>query len=404
MSRAVDEWGKILQRQSEWHRQRDIAEALKQVEDKHAYRQNLDYQQHLKQMNLERQRMEKQADFHDVVNRARVINDQEAQRRAHEVAVKKLLAQDYQQHLTLKKQRELEEKQQRLAYDQQRNESLRQHQLEDERRRREQQHALAQERQVLLDFKRHQDDYRRQLQQQEKQYEMQMVQARRHREEVKDRNYREFYKKLTEEQVNQAYQHNQRLLPRNHKAEAVNAWVDKSVHEHQAMLMRKDDYEQRLREANQRQLNESLRQQVTEKELTRQRAREERLRETEEVARRVEFSKKLEYEREMQKKLVQTAYRDQLLNQASFNSELKRNTVFLSDVERRLNRQMLDPQDQPRSGSRSLDLNAGRFFGTTSSPPSRAQYDPRLDKITRTTPVKGPMPRPAGVPSVHNVW
>ena len=257
---------------------------------------------------------------------------------------------------------------------------------------------------MLLDFKRQQDDYRRQLQQQEKQYEMQMVQARRHREEVKDRNYREFYKKLTEEQVNQAYQHNQRLLPRNHKAEAVNAWVDKSVHEHQAMLMRKDDYEQRLREANQRQLNESLRLQVTEKELARQRAREERLRETEEVARRVEFSKKLEYEREMQKKLVQTAYRDQLLNQASFNSELKRNTVFLSDVERRLNRQMLDPQDQPRSGSRSLDLNAGRFFGTTSSPPSRAQYDPRLDKITRTTPVKGPMPRPAGVPSVHNVW
>ena len=170
MSRAVDEWGKILQRQSEWHRQRDIAEALKQVEDKHAYRQNLDYQQHLKQMNLERQRMEKQADFHDVVNRARVINDQEAQRRAHEVAVKKLLAQDYQQHLALKKQRELDEKElDRLEKERIQN-HIRQQEDEEQQRRAAMRNTKLQH-QDDLRWQIEDKDHRRQRDLQEEMYE-----------------------------------------------------------------------------------------------------------------------------------------------------------------------------------------------------------------------------------------
>ena len=182
-----------------------------------------------------------------------------------------------------------------------------------------------------------------------------------------------------------------------------------------------------MREVNMQQTNEALRIQLEEKERQRQREREERMREVKETQQRVEMHRMLEEQKEKERRVNQVQYRNVLGNQAVSGHELRMGAYKLSDIEKRLNRNMLDDRQAIVQGAneiinprrnQSFDDDARKFYGgSEASTPNigRPVYNPpegrrkpsydASEKITRLAPnAQAVADRAAGAPTQKHIW
>ena len=404
--KPVDEWGVIIQKQSELNKQRELEERQQRFGEKTDYRKDLIFQQQLRDMQKKEELSQKQIDAQEVSMRANYFKQQEEFRRNQESMLKKQMGEDYLTHQNQIKQREQEERQRKYQEEQAHLARVKQELEIEEQRKKEAKDRWGMEQQMMMNFKKEQENQKKVANQQEKILDIELMRQRKQREEEREQKYRDYYQKLNQHQNNNMERFNQYMTRDNKEIERA-MWIDKNVVEQNSLLAQKEEYEKYLKQMNIRNNNETLRMQMEEKERLRQMAVEEQRRHAEEHKRRVEDSLRLEQEREIQKRMAKMQYNEDLSTQKTIWNDIQLNQYKLSDNEKKLNRNMIDekatlqrggaqilrntgnianPANNPGNGVSSYEENMQKFFGSDSqskTPPPNRQDKPTMDNARK---------------------
>jgi hypothetical protein len=385
--KPVDEWGVIIQKQSELNKKRETEERQQRFEEKTDYRKDLLFQQQLRDVQKKEVLSQKQIDAQEVALRANYFKQQEDMRRNQESILKKQMGEDYMTHQNMIKQKEIEERQRKYQEEQAHLARVRQELEIEEQRKKDAREKWNMEQQMMLNFKREQETQKKLAEQQEKLHDIELMRQRKQREEEREQKYRDYYQKLNQYQNNNMERFHQ-FMTRDTKEVERATWIDKNVAEQNSLLAQKEEYEKYLKQMNIRNNNETLRLQMEEKERTRLMAIEEQRRHAEEHKRRVEESLRLEQEREMQKRMQKMQYNEDLGTQKNIWNEVQMNQFKLTEHEKKLNRNMIDEKALLQRGgaqilknngniSSSYEENMQKFFGSDAQsktpPPNRQE-------------------------------
>lgn len=386
--KPVDEWGAIIQKQSELNKQREFEERQNRNGEKTDYRKDLLFQQQLRDMQKKDELSQKFVDAQEINQRANFFKQQEEMRRNQESMLKKQMGEDYLTHQNLIKQREMDERQRKYQEEQAHLIRVRQELEAEEQRKKEARDRWNIEQQMMLNFKKEQGNAKKVAEQQEKIQDLEMMRQRKMREEEREQKYRDYYQKLNQHQNNNMERFHQ-YMSRDTKDMERATWIDKNVSEQNALLAQKEEYERYLKQMNIRNNNQTLKQQMEEKERQRLMALDEQRRHAEEHKRRVEESLRLEQEREMQKRVAKVQYNEELSMQKTVWNDNQLNQYKLSENEKKLNRNMIDEKGTLQRGgaqilknnnSSSYEENMQKFFGSDSQTrtpqPNRAERVP----------------------------
>ena len=386
--KPVDEWGTIIQKQSELNKLRENEDRSNKLVEKSGYRKDLLFQQQLRDMQKKDELSYKQVEAQEINQRVSYFKQQEEFRKHQESQLKRQMADDYMTHQHLIKQKEQEERQRKYMEEQEHLARVRAELDAEERRKKEARERWIYEQQQVLNFKKEQGNIKREVEMQEKQHELELMRQRKLREEQKEQNYRDYYQKLNQHQNSKVDRLNQYLIRDTRELEKAN-WIDKNVNEQKLLLAQKEEYEKYLRQMNIRNNNLTLRQQIEEKERMKMNALEEQRRLADDHRRMIEESKRIENEREMQKRMQKAQYSEDLHLQKNIWSENQLMNYRLSDNEKKFNRNMID--DKPtfqKSGAQilrgnapaSFEDNMQKFFGAdtlskTPQPPQKLPFE-----------------------------
>jgi len=395
--KPVDEWGTIINKQSELNKQREFEERQNRNGEKTDYRKDLLFQQQLRDMQKKDELSQKFVDAQEVNQRANFFKQQEESRRNQESMLKKQMGEDYLTHQNLIKQREVDERQKKYQDEQAHLMRVRQELEAEEQRKKEARDRWNLEQQMMLNFKKEQGNAKKMAEQQEKMQDLEMMRQRKMREEEREQKYRDYYQKLKQHQSNNVERFHQ-YMSRDTKDMERATWIDKNVAEQNSLLAQKEEYERYLKQMNIRNNNQTLKQQMEEKERQKLMALDEQRRHAEEHKRRVEESLRLEQEREMQKRVAKVQYNEDLSMQKTVWNDNQLNQYKLSDNEKKLNRNMIDEKGTLQRGgaqilrnnnnSSSYEENMQKFFGSESQtrtpPPNRAEKVP-FENVRKTS-------------------
>ena len=400
--KPVDEWGMIIQKQSDLNKQRELEERQQRIGEKTDYRKDLIFQQQLRDMQKKEELSQKQIDGQEASMRANYFKQQEEFRRNQESILKKQMGEDYLTHQNLIKQREQEERQRKYQEEQAHLARVKQELEAEEQRKREARERWNMEQQMMLNYKKEQGNQKKMAEQQEKVNDIELMRQRKMREEEREQKYRDYYQKLNQYQNNNMERFHQYMTRDNKDIERAN-WIDKNVAEQNSLLAQKEEYERYLKQMNIRSTNETLRLQMEEKERSRQSALEEQRRQAEEHKRRVEESLRLEQERELQKRMAKMQYNEDLSTQKTIWNDIQLSQYKLSEHEKKLNRNMIDEKATLQRGGAQILKNTGtnpitgnainsyeenmqKFFGSDSqskTPPPNRQDKQNLDNARK---------------------
>lgn len=401
--KPVDEWGMIIQKQSDLNKQRELEERQQRLGEKTDYRKDLIFQQQLRDMQKKEELSQKQIDGQEASLRANYFKQQEEFRRNQETILKKQMGEDYLTHQNLIKQREQEERQRKYQEEQAHLARVKQELEAEEQRKKEARERWNLEQQMMLNFKKEQENQKRLAEQQEKINDIELMRQRKMREEEREQKYRDYYQKLNQYQNNNMERFHQYMTRDQKDIERAN-WIDKNVAEQNSLLAQKEEYEKYLKQMNIRSTNETLRLQMEEKERQRQMALEEQRRQAEDHKRRVEESLRLEQERELQKRLAKMQYNEDLSTQKTIWNDIQLSQYKLSEHEKKLNRNMIEEKATLQRGGAQILKNTGanpitgnginsyeenmqKFFGSDSQ--SKTPPPNRLEKQNFETARKG---------------
>ncbi|OMJ90494.1 hypothetical protein SteCoe_7081 [Stentor coeruleus] len=372
--RPVDEWGMIIQKQSELNKQRDVEDRQNRVVEKNDYRKDLLFQQQLRDMQKKDELSYKQVEAQEVSQRVNYFKQQEDMKKMQGIQLKKQMADDYLTQQNMIKQREQENRERKYREEQEHLSRVKAELESEERRKKEARDRWTMEQQQVLNFKREQENQKKSVENQEKIYDMELIRQRKVREEQREQNYRDYYQKLSEHQTSNADRLNQYMVRDTKDMERAN-WIEKNVAEQNSLLAQKDEYEKYLRQMNIRNNNNTLKQQIEEKERTRQLALNEQQRQAEDHRRRVEESLKLEQEREMQKRMIKAQYSEDLSSQKTMWNDMQMMNYKLSDNEKKFNRNMIDEKAALQRGGQQILKN------NSSSIPNVNSYEENMVKF-----------------------
>lgn len=387
--KPVDEWGTIIQKQSDLNRVRENEERQNRNIEKSGYRNDLLFQQQLRDYQKKDELSLKQVEAVEVNQRVNYFKQQEESRKQQESQVKRQIGEDYLMHQNYIKQKEQEEKQRKFQQEQEHLARVRADLDAEERRRKEAREKWTNEQQMMLNFKREQEMQKKDQVMQEKQYDLELIRQRKLREEQREQNYRDYYQKLNQHQNSNVDRLSQ-YMTRDTKDQERALWIEKNVSEQNSLLAQKEEYEKYLRQMNIRNNNLTLKQQMEEKERMKYSAAEEQRRLAEEHKRRIEESKRLENEREMQKRALKVQYSEDLSVQKTVWNDNQLMGFKLSENEKRLNRNMIDDKAMLQRGGaqilktgpngvNSYEENMQKFFGSDSQSrtpqPARAPFE-----------------------------
>ena len=392
--RPADEWGVVIQKQAEINKQREAEERERMRQEKELYRRDLEFQQKLREMQREQERKQKEQEANELSHRLQVFKEQETEKRMQEAELKKYMAEDYMNHHNFLKQRNQQEKLTKKQEEELQLQRVKAQMDEEKRRQMEFKERLKAEEEAVRNMRYHQELQRRQQFEQEKNYELELARQRAAREEEKERQYKEYYRKLSEDQHNQFMRYNQSVASKiNQKDHQLNQWIERNVQNQQALQAQKEEYERRLREQNISNVNQTLRAQLEEKEMQKRYQKDNFLKEAGELDRKIYESKRIEAEREQQRKMAQMQYQEQLKTQAAINQDLKLSTYKLSEHERRLNKHVLDDgRSQLQRGAQNMlkpssnsswEENARKFYGSGTNTPITTNRNKNFDPFEK---------------------
>ena len=133
LRKPVDEWGSIIQKQSDLNRLREQEERLNKHSEKTDYRKDLLFQQQLHDFQKKDERNLKQIEGQEI----NYFKQQEESRKFQEIQLKKQIGEDYLMHQNYLKQKEQEERQRKYQEEQQHLLRVRQELEAEERRKKE---------------------------------------------------------------------------------------------------------------------------------------------------------------------------------------------------------------------------------------------------------------------------
>ena len=353
----------VVSKQAELNRQRELEEMMQQKEVKEGYKQDLQFQQQMRSIEVERTRRLKDEDARDVDQRSRQFQLEAERRRLDDAQQKKALAEDYQRHQEFQRQKEAEERQRKLREEQEQMERVRQQIESDSRRKKEFKSIEAQREQDVLNHRRSLEQAQRQATISEKLYEQKLSQDYIEREDRKEQERREYYQRIHMAQREKVNQHLQTVTSmQQEKDMQVSQWIVENQEQYQKRLADKEEMERRIRLAAIQETNQTLRLQMEEKERQKQFAKEEARRQQEETSQKIAANKQWEEQRVAERKQQQAYYRDVLAAQSSVSQDLKLASSKLTDHERLLNRNLL------ASGPRStLQTSAVQVLKSTTA-------------------------------------
>jgi len=145
-SAGRDEWSLVINKQAELNRQREAEEVQQQRDFKTSYKQDLQYQQYLRNLEVEKERKRREEEGNEVQAKSRLFQQDSERRRQEEAAQKKALADEYQRHKEFLKQKEVDERMMKLREEQEHLDRVRAQMESEARRKQEFKTAEAQKR------------------------------------------------------------------------------------------------------------------------------------------------------------------------------------------------------------------------------------------------------------------
>ena len=116
--KPVDEWSSIIQKQSDLNRMRENEERNNKNVEKQDYRNDLLFQQQLRDYQKKDQLSLKQVEAQEINQRVSYFKQQEDLRRQQDIQLKKQIGEDYMMHQNYIKQKEQEERQRKYQEEQ----------------------------------------------------------------------------------------------------------------------------------------------------------------------------------------------------------------------------------------------------------------------------------------------
>jgi hypothetical protein len=359
--KPVDEWGLIVQKQSDLNKLREYEERVNKNIEKNDYRKDLLFQQQLRDSQKKSELVLKQQESQEINQKVLYFKNQEDLKKLQENQLKKQISEDYLMHQNYIKQKELQEKKQKCLQEQEHLYRVRSEVEADEKRRKEARDKWSMEQLQILNFKREQEMMKKEAELNDKQYELELIRQRRAKDDQRDQNYKEYYQKVNLHQTHNMDKLNQ-YMAKDTKTQERADWIDKNIAEQKNLLEQKEEYEKYIRQANIRSNNTTLKQQMEEKERQRLMDLEDQRKQDGEHLRRIQDSMKFEQTKEIQKRLQRIQYSEDLFMQKTQWNDEQLMTYKLSDNEKKFNKGIIDDKMMLQRGGAQILKN--RDFNT----------------------------------------
>ncbi|OMJ95619.1 hypothetical protein SteCoe_859 [Stentor coeruleus] len=372
-----DEWGLVVQKQAELNSQQEFKEKQRRLEEKERYHQELEQQAYYHQQKLKEEKRIKDSEGFLIKEQVKAFQQEENRKKQLNSEFQKNLAEEYLTHASYLKNRQTEEIQSKLREEQKQLE-IAKALLEQERLKKLQlKEKLHQDNIEMLNYKSYKEQEKKREAQEVTRQDLELMRIKKETEEKKEQDYRNYYEKVQQNQMMK-----QRLYAEQVGAKLVGkesdltSWVGKNVENYNRNLTEKEMYERRVKQANIENIKETLKSQIEEKNRIEQQRLEEKRRNTEEMNRIVEENRRKEEERQRIRKMQQADYFKNLSTQAAEVQDIRNSTYKMSELEKKLNKNL--PLDQSLVRNNNFSLGAqeilkpkqrsSSIFGTPNEP------------------------------------
>lgn len=357
LKKPQDEWGLVIQKQTELNTQQDLKEKQRKLEEKERYRQELEQQAYYRQQKLREEKRIKDSEGFLIKEQVKAFQQEENRKKQLNSEYQKNLAEEYLTHANHLKNRQNEEIQAKLREEQKQLEIAKSLLEQEKFRKLQLKEKLHQDDIEMLNYKSYKEQEKIREAQEATRQDLELMRIKKETEEKKEQDYRNYYDKIQQNQMMK-----QRLYSEQVGAKLVGkesdltSWVGKNVENYNRNLTEKEIYERRVKQANIESIKETLKSQVEEKSRIEQQRLEEKRRNTEEMNRIIEENRRKEEERQRIRKMQQADYFKNLSSQAAEIQDIRNSTYKMSDLERKLNKNL--PLDQSLVRNNNFSLGA----------------------------------------------
>ena len=307
----------------------DLQLRLKAKEERNSYKKDLDTLTSMKQQEKLLQKEAKKTDLAAVSLQNKMIHSDDMRKQLEKSEIQKFLAKQYEfqtNYMKNKKQLEIlqkieEDKKKNLALESQIiKESLNKQEHKKEQLKSEMQ--ILQIRQYEKVLKQHQSDL-------EKQKELDLLSKRTEQDQLRDRKYKEFYKKIENHQNYLQKLYANLVSPKySEKDQSLTNWVEKSMEKQYKALQDKDSYERKQKQETINNIKQVWKYQIEEKAERSRLKKEEDVNVYNSIQHQISESRRVDQFREIERKAQQEQYRENLLGQALDASKRKSVSPF----------------------------------------------------------------------------
>lgn len=328
MSNSSNDWDNYLKKKEESNRILDQQVLRKSIEDKKIYKQDLDLQQMVKTKDKIIEKEQKKNELLNINLKNKLIQSEDYKKHAEKLEMQKFLAKQYEFQSNYLKNKQKLDKLYKIEEDKRKLMQIESQILKDAQLKKEEKQALLKQNLQVLKLKDYEKSQRELKLAQEKQAELELLNKRAEQDMVREKKYREFYKKIENHQDYLQNLYISHVSPQlSEKSKKVDIWINKSIAAQTRALQAKEAYEDHLRKETINNVKQTWKYQIDEKNEKLSKLKEEQQNIFNAIQSQINESKRIEIQRDLEKKDQNNAYKDYLINNSGSGRRNSSNSI-----------------------------------------------------------------------------
>lgn len=328
MSGAGNDWDYYLKKKEENNRILDQQLLRKSLEDKKTYKQDLDLQQIVKTKDRFIEKEQKKNELLNINLKNKLIQSEDYKKHAEKLEMQKFLAKQYEFQSNYLKNKQKLDRLYKIEEEKRKIMQIESQMLKDAQLKREEKKALLKENLEVLKSKDFEKSQRELKLAKEKQAELEHLNKRAEQDLLREKKYKEFYKKI---ETHQDYLQNlyiSQVSPQlSEKSKKVDSWINKNIVTQTRALQAKEAYEDQVRKETINNMKQIWKYQIDEKNEKLSKIKEEQQNIFNAIQNQINESKRLEIQRDLEKKDLNNAYKNYLQNNSGSGRRNSSNSI-----------------------------------------------------------------------------
>ena len=317
MSELNNDWDYLLKKKEENNRLLDQQLLRKSIDDKKSYKQDLDFQQTIRSQDKVIEKEQKKSELLNINLKNKLIQSEEHKKHFEKLELQKFLANQYEFQSNYLKNKQKLDQLTRIEEDRRKMVQVESQILRDAQSKKEEKLRLMRQNDQMLRMKEYERSQRELSIAKEKQAEVELLNRRAEQDLKRERNYKEFYRKIENHQDYLQNLYLSRVSPQlSEKHKQVDSWVNKNVEAQLRALRAKEAYEEKIKQETVKNMKQVWRYQIDEKNERLSKIKEEQNSVYAAIQNQVNESKRLEMVREVEKKGSDSSNKDFLYNRS----------------------------------------------------------------------------------------